>query len=59
MKTAIVDDEISERKGIQFLFTKAGLHGFGLIRIDRIASKYGGFVNRQNEEGVFATEVML
>lgn len=49
----------ARRKGVQFLSTKAGLHGFGLIRIDRIASKYGGFVNRQNEEGVFATEVML
>ena len=34
-------------------------HGFGLMRIDRIAAKYGGFVNRQNEKGVFATEIML
>ncbi|MCX4339368.1 MAG: GHKL domain-containing protein [Lachnospiraceae bacterium] len=49
----------AKRKGLQYLSTKAGLHGFGLIRIDRIASKYGGFINRQNEEGVFATEVML
>ena len=37
----------------------AGVHGFGLVRIDRIVSKYGGFLNRQDEEGVFATEVML
>lgn len=49
----------AKRKGLQYLSTKAGLHGFGLMRIDRIASKYGGFVNRQNEEGIFATEVML
>lgn len=34
-------------------------HGFGLMRVDRIAEKYEGYVNRQNEEGVFATEVML
>ena len=34
-------------------------HGFGLMRIDRIAAKYGGFVNRQNEKGVFATEIMF
>ena len=34
-------------------------HGFGLMRVDRIADKYGGYVNRQNEEGIFATEVML
>ncbi len=34
-------------------------HGFGLMRVDKIAGKYGGFVNRQNEDGVFATEIML
>lgn len=34
-------------------------HGFGLMRVDRIVGKYKGYVNRQNEEGVFATEVML
>lgn len=35
------------------------LHGYGLFRIDRVAKKYGGYVNRQNEEGVFAAEVMI
>lgn len=35
------------------------LHGYGLFRIDRVAKKYGGYVNRQNEEGVFATEIMI
>ncbi len=34
-------------------------HGFGLMRIDKIAEKNKGFVNRQNEDGFFATEVML
>lgn len=34
-------------------------HGFGLMRLDKTVEKYGGFVNRQNEDGVFATEVML
>ena len=34
-------------------------HGFGLIRVDNIVNKYNGYINRQNEEGVFATEVML
>lgn len=34
-------------------------HGFGLMRIDNIVAKYEGFINRQNEDGVFATEVML
>lgn len=34
-------------------------HGYGLFRIDRIAKKYGGYVNRQSEEGVFATELTV
>ncbi len=35
------------------------LHGYGLFRIDRVAKKYGGYVNRQNEEGIFATEILI
>jgi DNA-binding LytR/AlgR family response regulator len=34
-------------------------HGFGLKRVDAIVAKYNGFINRQNEEGVFATEIIL
>jgi len=37
----------------------SGEHGFGLMRIDTIAEKYNGYVNRQHEEGAFVTEVML
>lgn len=47
------------RQGGQYLSTKRGSHGFGLMRIDRVVKKYGGFLNRQHEEGVFATEIML
>ncbi len=43
----------------EYVTKKRGLHGQGLLRIDRIAKKYGGFINRQNEPGVFATEVLL
>lgn len=42
-----------------YLSTKEGEHGYGLFRIDRVTKKYGGYVNRQNEEGVFATEIMV
>ena len=44
-----------------YLSTKQseGEHGYGIFRIDRVAKKYGGYVNRQNEEGVFATEIMI
>jgi len=43
----------------RYMTTKAGSHGFGLLRVDNIIQKYGGYINRQNEDGVFATEVML
>jgi two-component system, LytTR family, sensor histidine kinase AgrC len=45
--------------GKSYLSTKGGSHGFGLLRVDKIAAKYGGYVNRQNEDGIFATEIML
>jgi sensor histidine kinase regulating citrate/malate metabolism len=49
-----------KKSGRSYISTKdSPSHGFGLMRIDRIAAKYGGFVNRQNESGVFATEVMF
>lgn len=47
------------RYGNFFLSKKEGHHGFGLIRIDEIVAKYHGYINRQTEQGVFATEVML
>ncbi len=49
-----------KRKKISELVTcKLGEHGFGLRRIDKLAEKYDGYVNRKNEPGIFATEVML
>lgn len=49
------------RHGGLFESTKRGegIHGFGLRRVDRIVDKYGGFLDRQSEEGVFATEILL
>lgn len=49
-----------KRNGGAYLSTKRNEgHGYGIFRIDRIASKYGGSVNRQSEEGIFATELMF
>ncbi len=45
--------------GERFLTQKQGHHGFGLVRIDSIVKKYGGYINRQTDEGVFATEITL
>lgn len=40
--------------------SKAGaMHGQGLRRVDGVVDKYGGYLNRQNEPGVFATEILL
>ncbi len=47
------------KSGAQYLSSKQGLHGFGILRIDSIVSRYNGYINRQNEQGVFATEVTL
>lgn len=52
-------DGIAKRRGNAFLSDKQGNHGFGLLRIDDIVAKHGGYLNRQTENGVFATEVML
>ena len=53
-----------KKTGGRFLSSKRGRDeqarfGFGLMRIDGIVKQNGGYVNRQTEEGVFATEVML
>ncbi|MDO5734367.1 MAG: GHKL domain-containing protein [Eubacteriales bacterium] len=34
-------------------------HGFGLLRIDRMVKRYGGYLKRADEDGVFATEILL
>lgn len=49
-----------KKGGLLYLSTKLGKnHGFGLKRVDSIVGKYNGFIKRQSEEGVFATEIML
>ena len=50
----------TRRKNLTELITsKKGEHGFGLRRIDKIVDQYDGYLNRKNEPGVFATEIML
>lgn len=43
----------------EYISQKRGNHGHGLKRISRIVEKYGGYMNRKNEPGVFVTEIML
>lgn len=48
------------RSGKLYLTTKdKKYHGLGLLRMDQVIEKYHGYLDRQNEEGVFVTEVML
>lgn len=51
--------ELKKRKNTYVSTKGSENHGFGLASVDRIVKKYKGFINRQDEEGVFATEVML
>lgn len=52
--------ERAKRFGGNFISdNKEGNHGFGLASVDRIVKKYGGYINRQTEVGVFSTEIML
>jgi two-component system sensor histidine kinase AgrC len=52
--------DATKKSGFGYISTKFGPnHGFGLKRVDNIVDKYNGFLNRQSEEGVFSTEIIL
>ena len=51
--------ELKKNKDQYYSVKRGQGHGFGLGRVDYIVEKNHGFVNRQHEEGVFATEVLL
>ncbi len=49
-----------ENRQVRYLSTKDGrAHGFGLMRIDRVVARCKGYIDRQDEENVFATEILL
>ena len=43
----------------RFHTTKGQGHGFGLVRIDDIVERYGGYLSRNSEDGAFTTEILL
>jgi two-component system, LytTR family, sensor histidine kinase AgrC len=51
--------ELVRKFDYEYITNKRGNHGHGLKRIDNTVSKYQGYINRKNEPGVFATEIML
>jgi len=50
--------KLSKIGGI-FKTTKGDGHGFGLVRIDDIVARYGGYLSRNSEDGAFTTEILL
>lgn len=48
-----------EKSGKIFKSTKGEGHGFGLVRIDAIVERLGGYLSRNSEDGAFTTEVLL
>lgn len=45
--------------GKLFRTTKGEGHGFGLVRIDAIVERLGGYISRNSEDGAFTTEILL
>lgn len=52
-------NEVVRKLDKEYITNKRGNHGHGLKRINLIVEKHKGYINRQNEPGVFATEIML
>jgi len=47
------------KSGSKYVSGKGEGHGFGLLRMDAIIEKYGGYIKRRDEAGVFTSEIML
>jgi sensor histidine kinase regulating citrate/malate metabolism len=48
-----------QKQNGRFRTTKGDGHGFGLMRIDSIVERYGGYLSRNSEDGAFTTELLL
>lgn len=48
-----------KKSGGRFQSTKGKGHGFGLMRIDNIIERHGGYLSRNSEDGAFSTEILL
>lgn len=50
--------KLSKVGGI-FSSSKGADHGFGLVRMDAIVERLGGYLSRNSEDGAFTTEILL
>lgn len=47
------------RVGRGYQTSKGDGHGFGLVRIDNIIERLGGYLSRNSEDGAFTTEILI
>ena len=48
-----------QKIGARFATTKGEGHGFGLVRVDTIVERLGGYLSRNSEDGAFTTEILI
>jgi len=48
-----------QKFGKRHITTKGEGHGFGLVRIDHIVERHGGYLSRNSEDGAYSTEILL
>ncbi len=48
-----------EKQGRVFKSSKGEGHGLGLVRIDAIVDRLGGYLSRNSESGAYTTEILL
>ena len=51
--------EKMKKHGRIFGTTKGEGHGLGLLRIDSVVDRLGGYLSRNSEDGAFTTEILL
>ena len=56
---SVTNSTNQKRRVRKYYSAKGEGHGFGLYRIDKIIQEKHGYLNRKDEPGVFATEIML
>lgn len=57
--TNFTDKKKMKKTGGIFRTTKGEGHGFGLVRIDAIIERLGGYLSRNSEDGAFTTEILI
>lgn len=57
--TNLASGKKKQKIGGLFPTSKGDGHGFGLVRIDAIVERLGGYITRNSEDGAFTTEILL